>query len=33
MLSMYVRYGHYERFAHRYEDVHFTDSCMAMLQC
>ena len=32
MLSMYVRYGHYERFADRYEYVYFTYSCMAMLQ-
>ena len=26
-----MRYGHYERFAYRYEYVHFTYSCMAML--
>ena len=27
---IYVRYGHYERFAYRYENVYFTYSCMAM---
>ena len=26
MLSIYVRYGHYERFAYRYEYVYFTYS-------
>ena len=30
MLSVNVRYGHYERFAYRYEDVYFTYSCMTM---
>ena len=28
---IYVRYGHYERFAYWYKYVHFTYSCMAML--
>ena len=32
MLSIYVPYGHYERFAHRHEHVYFTYSCMAMLR-
>ena len=27
---IYVRYGHYERFAYRYEYVYFTHLCMAM---
>ena len=27
---IYVRYGHYEHFAHRYEYVYFTYSSMAM---
>ena len=31
MLSRYVRHGHYERFAYRYEYVSFTYSCMARL--
>ena len=30
MLYIYVRYGHYERFAYRYEYVYFTSLCMAM---
>ena len=30
MLSMYVRYGHYQRFAYRYEYVYFTYSYLAM---
>ena len=29
---IYVRYGHYERFAYRYEYVYFTYSYLAMLQ-
>ena len=30
MLSIYVRYEHYERFAYRYEYVYFTYSYLAM---
>ena len=29
---IYVRYGHYERFAYRYEYVYFMDSYLTMLQ-
>ena len=32
MLSIYVRYGHYEGFAYRYEYVYITYSCMGILQ-
>ena len=31
MLSIYVRYRHYERFPYRYEYVYFTYSYLAML--
>ena len=30
MLSIYVPYGHYERFAYRYKYVYFTYSYLAM---